>query len=79
MERIELSPLDKKDLLELLDYVLEVKRANRPVLKGSYKWDDTNYWELRISQLKQVLNGKNVNDSITKSTINFGMRKDRQC
>ena len=35
MERIELSPLDKKDLLELLDYIKDVKKLNRPVLKGA--------------------------------------------
>lgn len=69
MERIELSPLDKKDLLELLDYIKDVKKLNRPVLKGSNKWDDTKFWEIRIEQLKQVINGKNFNYSLIGSSL----------
>ena len=73
MIRIEISHNDQKDIINLLDYALQKKKEDDD--KEAYP----KYWEIRISQLKQVLNGKNVNDSITKSTINFGMRKDRQC
>lgn len=56
MVRIELEPLEQKDLFELLDYAREQKILNRPVVKkGSYKWDDTNYWINRIDQLKESL------------------------
>lgn len=68
MVRIELEPLEQKDLLEMLDYALDQKILNRPINKGSYKWDDTNYWKIRINQLKQKLNGMNTN-SIYKSSL----------
>lgn len=71
MEKIELSPLDKKDLLELLDYAKEQKIANRPEIKSqrANRWDDTNFWLLRISQLKAVINGRPVYDNTVKSSI----------
>lgn len=71
MERIELSPLDKKDLLELLDYAKEQKIANKPEIKSqrANRWDDTNFWLLRISQLKAVINGKPIYDNTVKSSM----------
>ena len=71
MEKIELSPLDKKDLLELLDYAKEQKIENRPEIKSqrANRWDDTNFWLLRISQLKAVINGRPVYDNTVKSSI----------
>ena len=71
MEKIEFSPLDKKDLLELLDYAKEQKIANRHDIKSTRanRWDDTNFWLLRISQLKAVINGRPVYDNTVKSSI----------
>jgi hypothetical protein len=71
MEKIELSPLDKKDLLELLDYAKEQKIANKPEIKlqRANRWDDTNFWLLRISQLKAVINGKPIYDNTVKSSM----------
>ena len=71
MEKIELSPLDKKDLLELLDYAKEQKIANKPVINSTRanRWDDTNFWLLRISQLKAVINGKPIYDNTVKSSM----------
>lgn len=71
MEKIEFSPLDKKDLLELLDYAKEQKIANRPDIKSTRanRWDDTNFWLLRISQLKAVINGRPIYDNTVKSSI----------
>lgn len=70
MVRIELEPLEQKDILEMLDYALEQKRLNRPINKGSNKWDDTKYWEIRISQLKALINGKNIRNGIYSSSLN---------
>ena len=72
MERIELSPLDKKDLLELLEYAKSYKEMFRPVnknKKNNYKWDDYNWWCMRIEQLKAVINGRNVSDSLVGSSL----------
>jgi hypothetical protein len=71
MVRIDLSPLDKKDLLELLDYAKEQKIANKPEIKSqrANRWDDTNFWLLRISQLKAVINGKPIYDNTVKSSM----------
>ena len=66
---IDLSPFDKKDLLELLDYASEMKQEHRPVLKGPNKWDDTDYWVMRIEQLKQLINGRNIRNSLYGSTL----------
>lgn len=66
---IELSPFDKKDILELLDYASKMKQEHRPELKGTNKWDDTDYWVMRIEQLKQIVNGRNTNRSLYGSTL----------
>ena len=38
METIELNPLDKKDLLEVLDYAKTQKELHK--IKQTGKWDD---------------------------------------
>jgi len=84
MERIELSPLDKKDLLELLEYAKLYKEMTRPAArtkKSSYRWDDTEWWSMRIEQLKAVINGRNVNDSLLGSSLlsleGYGVDNDK--
>ena len=69
MIRIELEPLEQKDILEMLDYASEMKEKNRPSKIEPHKWDDTNYWIMRIDQLKQILNGKVVRDSVYRSSL----------
>ena len=77
MVRLEISPLDQKDILEMLDYAKEQKQLNRPVLKGTNKWDDTQYWVERIEYLKKVILGKVKNDtSIYKSSLEYYDRKE---
>ena len=70
MIKLEINPLDQKDIIELLDYAKEQKNLNKPVLKGSQRWDDTKYWEIRISQLKAIINGKNIRNGIYSSSLN---------
>lgn len=68
---INISPFDQKDILELLDYAKEMKEEHRPPSKtgrGSM-WDDTNYWVMRIEQLKQLIKGRNVGTSLYRSTL----------
>lgn len=84
MERIELSPLDKKDLLELLEFAKLYKEMTRPAernKKSSYKWDDYKWWSMRIEQLKAVINGRNVSDSLIGSSLlsleGFGIDNDK--
>lgn len=66
MIRIELEPLDVKDLIELLEYAKEQKELNRPDIKG---WDDTNWWKLRIDVLVGKLKGEHGVDSIIQSSL----------
>lgn len=71
MIRIELEPLEQKDILEMLDYASEMKEKNRPVRKTgrSAVWDDTDYWINRIEILKRILQGKAVRESIYRSSL----------
>lgn len=69
MIRLEINPFDQKDILEMLDYAKMQKKINRPVLKGTQKWDDTNYWIMRIDQLKLLIMGKRIQDSLIKSSM----------
>ena len=72
MDRIELSPLDKKDLLEILEYAKLFKEMSRPSKRtgtSGYKWDDYKWWCMRIDQLKAVINGRNVSDSLIGSSL----------
>ncbi len=68
MGTIELSPLDRKDLLKLLEYAKIYKKIKRPPKNGLEKWDDTGWWLMRIEQLEMLLNGKNVQDSYIQSS-----------
>ena len=69
MATVNLSPLDIKDLLELLDYAAEKKEDERGLYTNKNNhWDDTNWYLIRIDQLKRVLNGKN-NDIIARSSL----------
>ena len=65
MVRIEVEPLDQKDLLEILDYALE----NYIKEQKNGKRKDAKWYELRIGQLKKLINGRNVQDSIYKSSL----------
>lgn len=68
MGTIELSPLDRKDLFELLEYAKKYKKIKRPPKNNLEKWDDTEWWLMRIEQLEMLLNGKNVQDSYIQSS-----------
>ena len=71
MIRIELEPLEQKDILEMLDYASEMKEKNRPVRKTgrSAVWDDTDYWINRIEYLKRIVQGKAIRESIYRSSL----------
>ncbi len=68
MGAIELSPLDKKDLLELLEYAKKQKSIKKPPRNSVEHWDDSNWWIMRIEQLEMVINGKNVQNSLIQSS-----------
>lgn len=74
MIRIELSPFDEKDILELLDYAKEMKEQRRPEKKGKGHdgWDDTDYWLMRIEQLKEIIKSRNINDNLYGSSLPEG-------
>ena len=65
MNTIELEPLDKKDLLEILEYAKRQKKIQNRNLKG---WDDTRYWCMRIDQLKSIVNGYKTHGSFIQSS-----------
>ncbi len=69
METIELSPLDKKDLLELLEYAKKWQLSGKKAAKNSIEnWDDTKWWLMRIEQLEMLIKGRNVQNSYIQST-----------
>lgn len=71
MIRIEISPNDKRDLLDLLDILKE----HPEVFKGKY--DLTNYWLMRIEQLRMSINGY-YKDSIIKAQALDNLTKEQR-
>jgi hypothetical protein len=72
MIKLEINPLDQKDIIELLDYAKEQKNLNKPVLRGSQRWDDTKYWNYRIEYLKKVILGKVIyKTQVYKSSMGY--------
>lgn len=72
MIKLEINPLDQKDIIELLDYAKEQKNLNKPVLIGSQRWDDTKYWNYRIEYLKKVILGKVIyKTQVYKSSMGY--------
>lgn len=72
MIKLEINPLDQKDIIELLDYAKEQKNLNKPVLRGSQRWDDTKYWNYRIEHLKKVILGEiTYRTQVYKSSMEY--------
>lgn len=72
MIKLEINPLDQKDIIELLDYAKEQKNSNKPVLRGSQRWDDTKYWNYRIEYLKKVILGEiTYRTQVYKSSMDY--------
>lgn len=69
MTEINLSPNDQKDILELLDYALEKKQEEKIGTTNATKWDDRKYWQLRVPQLKALINGYKGYSSIYQSSM----------
>ena len=74
MVEIKLSPLDQKDLLELLEYALKKKLEEKPIT-GRHKWDDSGWYKLRVYQLKKIIKGYRPYSSIYQSSLG-GLVKD---
>lgn len=64
MIRIEISPNDQKDILDLLDYALEKKKEDTD--KEAYP----KYWEIRIPQLKDLINEYEPYNNVIQSSLN---------
>lgn len=77
MIKLEINPLDQKDIIELLDYAKEQKNLNKPVLRGSQRWDDTKYWNYRIEYLKKVILGKVIyKTQVYKSSMEYDNQQE---
>lgn len=77
MIRLEINPLDQKDIIELLDYAKEQKNLNKPVLRGSQRWDDTKYWNYRIEYLKKVILGEiTYRTQVYKSSMDYDTQQE---
>ena len=63
MIKIEISPLDQKDILDLLDYALKKKKEDTD--KEAYP----KYWQIRIPQIKSVINGYEPYENIVQSSL----------
>ncbi len=75
METVELEPLDKKDLLELLDYAKEKKLEDDSKYDSHFKMG--KYWTERINQLKMIIKGYQVRSGVQSSyeTIDYEMNQ----
>ena len=72
MIKLEINPLDQKDIIKLLDYAKEQKNLNKPILRGSQRWDDTKYWNYRIEYLKKVILGEiTYRTQVYKSSMDY--------
>ena len=69
MVRIELTPNDVQDLLEILEYAKKKCELDMPKTR-QYRWNDSGYYILRIDQLKEVVKGKKT-DIIYRSNFNL--------
>lgn len=77
MIKLEINPLDQKDIIELLDYAKEQKKLNKPVLRGSQRWDDTKYWNYRIEYLKKVILGEiTYRTQVYKSSMGYDNQQE---
>lgn len=79
MEVVYLEPLDKKDLLEILDYALEKKHNETTKYHTQAKWSDVKWWDIRIKQLKKLINGYDPHNTVFRSsygTIQQGAKKN---
>lgn len=56
MDRIEISPNDKQDLLELLEYAKLKHNQEKSTDKRDH-WNDAGWWNIRIEQLKMIIKG----------------------
>lgn len=50
MIKIEMTPYEQKDILEVLDFALEEYQFSKDPMK--------KYWMMRIKQLKRVIEGR---------------------
>ena len=51
MIRVELSPFEKRDLIEYLRYAINQKEINKPDYGNLRRFDTTDYDIMRIEQL----------------------------
>lgn len=64
MEKIELSPFDKEDLLKLI----EICRNNKRIFKYD-GFDYRKWWELRLDQLESIIKGYNNDSGVFRSSL----------
>lgn len=69
MALIEITPNDRDDIIQLLNYALEKKKKEEPDKKFGSSWDDRKYWEIRIRQLKLILQGKTQLNGVYRSSM----------
>ena len=69
MVKIEMSPNDVQDLLEILEYARKQCELNKPKDR-KMRWNDLNYYIIRIEQLREIIKGKRT-DTIYRSNFNL--------
>lgn len=75
MIRLEINPLDQKDIIELLEYALAKKLEEGEEVSGRHHWDSRGYYRMRIPQLIMIMNGKNVSPGIYQSSAPRRIKK----
>ena len=63
MVEIKLEPNDQQDIIDLLNYALEKK------IEENDKQVPPAYWKLRVPQLRKLIRGLHVYDTIYQSSL----------
>ena len=78
MIKIELEPLEHKDIITYLKYAQVQKETNKPTNNIYTKFDSTNYDINRIEQLIEVLETKESRMNIYKANAYVGYLTPRE-
>lgn len=73
MTKLEISPIEKRDIIKYLKVANKV--LSKKAIKKGGKWDNSNYHIMRIDYLISLLNGEI--DNSTLQMVNYATRQAR--
>lgn len=76
MIRVELSPFEKRDLIEYLRYAINQKEINKPDYGDLRRFDTTDYDIMRIEQLIDIIENPERKINIYKPVASETLGKE---